>query len=175
MFKDEYKLQMDSIKADSDVKQKVLKSLNTKKPKIKKKPTLLIFRTAAAVAASIAVVLSVIIAKDSYEPQIAVGNEKKTYDDIYKTVEAFIPETDMLGEFIEGVMNFGNKGADDEEIEYEYEYTTDDIATGTNGSFQKTSPSFTDSNSAKQDAAEESDGEYSETNTQVKGDRKSVV
>ncbi len=188
MFKDEYSKQMDSIRADADIKQKVLQSIESKKPKKKQKSKLLVFRTAAAIAACFAVVLSVVIVKDSYEPQIAVGTEKKTYDDIYKTVETFIPKTDTLGNFIDGIMNFGNKGADfavDDEIEYvyeEYEYAADDMADtegdSATGSYSNTAPTTQNnatnknSNALKQDtetAAEESESEHSETNTQVEG------
>ena len=175
MFKDEYKKQIDGICADDSVKKKVLKSLENKKTVKHKKSKVVVFRAAAAIAASFAVAFSVLIIKDSNKPPVAVGNEKKSYKDIYKTVEAFIPKNDMLGNFIEGVMNFGNKGADftvDEEAEYVYEYAADDAegeATGTNNTVEKPSASLNDSNGAKQDLAEESDGDYSETNTQVKG------
>lgn len=172
MFKDEYKRQIDSISADDSVKQKVFKSLERKKTVKHKKSKVLVFRAAAAIAASFAVAFSVLIIKDSNKPPVAVGDEEKSYKDIYKTVEAFIPKTDMFGNFIEGVMNFGNKvsnDAVDEEIEYVYEAETEDIATGTNNGVQKPSSSFTDSNNVKQDAEEKTDGEYSETNTQVKG------
>ncbi len=172
MFKDDYKKQIDSICADDSVKQRVLKSLEGKKTVRHKKSKVLVFRAAAAIAASFAVAFSVLIIKDSSKPPIAVGSEEKSYKDIYKTVEVFIPKTDMLGNFIDGIKNFANKGADfavEEEMEYVYEYAADDMDTATNGSAQKPTSSFTDSNNEKQDAAEESDGDYSETNTQVKG------
>ena len=172
MFKDEYKMQIDGICADDSVKQKVLKSLENKKTVKHKKSKVVVFRAAAAIAASFAVAFSVLIIRDSNKTSVAVGNEEKSYKDIYKTVEAFIPKTDILGNLIDGVMNFGDKESDaavDEEAEYVYEYATDDVATGTNGSAEKPSSSFTDSNSAKQETTEEADGDYSETNTQVKG------
>ncbi len=172
MFKDEYKKQIDGICAEDSVKQQILKSLKGKKKAKHRKSNVLVFRAATAIAASFAVAFSVLIIKDSNKLPVAVGGEKKSYNDIYKTIEAFIPKNDMLGNFIEGIMNFGNKGADfavDEEYEYVYENATDDMDAGTSGSTQKPSSSFTDSNNAKQDATEKSDGEYSETNTQVKG------
>lgn len=178
MFKDEYSKQMDSIRADGYIRQKVLRSLEDGKPQKKKRPKLLVFRTAVAIAACFAVVLSVWVVKDNYEPQIAVGNEKKTYDDIYKTVEVFIPKTNIVGDFFDGIRNFGNKSVDEEIV---YEYVADDADGAANsgtGSYSNAAPTTQSnatnkgSNTVEEEsdtAAEDSDTEHSETNTQVEG------
>ena len=181
MFKDEYSKQIDSIRADGYIKQKIKLKMAGKSPKKQNKPKANIIRIAAAVAACFAVVVSVIVVKNEPPtPQVAVGNTAKTYKDIYNSVEPFIPKRDIVGDFIDGINLFGSKYTNDEaeEIIYEYEYATDDSdgaampSTGT--SSQNNSAlkgDYTNGTDDIETTTEESDDsiDKSETNTQVEG------
>lgn len=175
MFREEYTKQLDSVTADEYTKHKIKLKLSGKAEKNVQKSNANIIRIAAAVAASFAIVLSVlIIKKEPPTPQAAVGNTVKTYKDIYSSVEPFIPKRDYVGDFIEGISLFGNKTAD-EEILYEYEYATDDAdgapATGTSSQNNFNNGALKKSDNESETIVEESDDsvDKSETNTQVDG------
>ena len=180
MFQDEYSKQLDSIRADGYIKQKIRLKFEQDKTKKQNKPKANIIRIAAAVAACFAVVVSVLVVRNEPPtPQVAVGNTAKTYKDIYNSVEPFIPKRDIVGDFIDGISLFGSKYANDEaEIIYEYEYAADDAdgaampSTGTssqNNSAQK--GDYTNGTNKIETTTEESDKgiDKSETNTQVAG------
>lgn len=178
MFKHEYENQIDSIRPDGYVKQKVLNKI-TEKNSEQKFPKVKIIRMVAAVAACFAVLVSAVMVKDSFtENNIPVAAQKKNYDDIYKTVERFIPKfsfTDSLGK----IFNGGSKVATDD-IEIYYEYATDvDGAVATEGSAaggsQKPNNNSSNKGTATKDYADiksESESsenkDYSQTTTQVK-------
>ena len=80
MFRDEYKNEMDSIRADGYIKQKVLNKIKEEQgEKTVKKAN--IFRIGAAVAACVAVAVSVWIVKTDKTPQNNI-EVKSSYDDI---------------------------------------------------------------------------------------------
>ncbi|MBQ8794573.1 MAG: beta-propeller domain-containing protein, partial [Clostridia bacterium] len=156
MLRDEYKKQMDNIRADESVKEKVLNAIK-EKPKKTKRSKVVYFRAAAAVAASIAVALSVIIVKDSVPQKVEEVGTVKTYSEVYKTLEALVPKTNAIDQLIDTIGDFvtyGAKGTDD--IELEYEYVAEESTNGT------TAPTVT-----SDDLNNKTD--YSETTTQVKG------
>ena len=177
MFQDEYSKQLDSIRADGYIKQKVLKNIENKS-KVKKSGKKIHFiRAAAAIAACFAVVLSVVIVKkNGGNSQLPVGDTVKTYGDIYKTVESFMPKNDPVDKFFDFLTGFGNKNADDVEWEVEYEYAAEDSDTNgagvpnagnssqNNGANNYTSETKGSSANKQDDAVDKS-----KTNTQVEG------
>lgn len=177
MFKDEYSKQIDSIRADGYIKQKVLKSIENKEKVKNKAKKIRFIRAAVAIAASFAIVFSVVIInKNGRNTEIPVGNTVKTYDDIYKTVETFIPKTNAVDEFLGGIFNgFGNKDSGDVEYELEYEYAADDITDGEAMPSKGNSSQNNGANKFSSDTKDESatvtkdDVDKSETNTQVEG------
>ncbi len=157
MLRDEYKKQMDNIRADESVKEKVLNAIK-EKPKKTKRSKVVYFRAAAAMAASIAVALSVIIVKDSVPQKVEEVGTVKTYSEVYKTLEALVPKTNAIDQLIDTLGDFvayNAKNADDVEIiEEEYVYEAEDSPTSANGAVDGSASDKTD---------------YSETTTQVKG------
>ncbi len=149
MFKDKYSNQIESIRADGYIKQKVLNRISEKEAQ-KRPSKVFIIRAAAALAACFAVTLSV-WAVNSGE-KLPAGNievSKTTYGDIYDAVSEFKLQNNVIGDFVSGLF-----GEDEEDT---YEYIIEDSgsskaesATGTTG-------------------AQNTGNKYSETNTQVEG------
>lgn len=149
MFKDKYSAEMDNIRPDGYIKQKVLKSIA---PKNNKKPSkTLIFRSAMAVAACICLIVSVFTIK-TVAPQMPAVKKVMTYDSVYKTVAQY--KTNDIIKFFSSATDFLTEG-DKETIVEEYEYVTDDSAV----------------NNAKPNASDGSSNktETSATNEQVEG------
>lgn len=172
MFKDEYSNQLDSIRADGYIKQKIKNKITGEKRGNKGGRKADIFRIGAAIAACIAIVASVIIVRDDIpSAKPIVGNAVKSYKDIYNSVEPFIPKRDYIGNFFGGISNFAKKGEAVDDIIYEYEYAAEDMMDGE----APTSAAGTSSQNNgsmkgdKESEATSSKTEHSETNTQVKG------
>ncbi len=170
MFRDEYKNAAQSIRADGYIKQKVLNKIKQEQEG-KKMKKVNIYRIGAAVAACLALVVSIwavdfssnipFTDKTSDSGQSNTENTVADYDEIYETVLKFKPEEPS---FFEGLVDYatnavggGLKGSDDAEMiieDYElYSAETEESFTTTD---QNT-------NGSKQDS------EYSETNNQVEG------
>lgn len=169
MFKDEYSKQLESIRADGYIKHKVLNKIEGKKIKKEQKPKANIIRIAAAVAACFAIAVSAIVVRNNAPaPKPITGNAVKSYKDIYKSVEQFIPKKDFFGDMLSGITNFGTKGSDEAEILYEYEYVTDDMADGE----APAAGTSSQNNGAVEGSVETettSKNDHSETNNQVQG------
>ena len=153
MFKDDYKNEIDKIKPDGYIKQKVLKNLkNGQKPKVLKFSRL---GTAVAAVLCVAIVVSGIgissqhAIKMTENESITLMKTVKSYDGIYKELEKLKPS------FWENAQNrlngfFFGFAKDSNAIDEEYEYaigTTESTSDG--GSSQET--------------------DHSETTTQVEG------
>lgn len=153
MFKDDYKNEIDKIKPDGYIKQKVLKNLkNGQKPKVLKFSRL---GTAVAAVLCVAIVVSGIgissqhAIKVTENESISLMKTVKSYDGIYKELEKLKPS------FWENAQNrlngfFFGFAKDSNAIDEEYEYaigTTESTSDG--GSSQET--------------------DHSETTTQVEG------
>ena len=153
MFKDDYKNEIDKIKPDGYIKQKVLKNLkNGQKPKVLKFSRL---GTAVAAVLCVAIVVSGIgissqhAIKVTENESITLMKTVKSYDGIYKELEKLKPS------FWENAQNrlngfFFGFAKDSNAIDEEYEYaigTTESTSDG--GSSQET--------------------DHSETTTQVEG------
>lgn len=194
MFKDDYKNEIDKIKPSEDIKQKVLVSLDVKKEVKQTKPKLLLYRAATAIAACIALVLSLwAIGSDNIpmssgqnkEPMISETTNNVTatsYSQIYKAVKSFIPEKpsafDSIRDFGYDLLNgfsAKNSATDDviiEEgaIEYEYSTTTDtETETETNPSSANGSIETNTNQSETSTAQSDSKKDYSDTTSQVDG------
>ncbi len=157
MFKDDYKNDVNRIKPDGYIKDKVLRKIESNQaPKNKK----IIFKAVATVAACAVLVVSVFVYRDMSKPQIMtsyVGNTQ-TYNDVYKVIRN-IKARSAISNFTDifngGFAKYTNEIADSdmampEGAVEEYAITTDDNATAATGT-----------NSATK--------EHSETNTQVEG------
>ncbi len=147
MFKDDYKNQIESIKPNGYIKQKVLNKIEeSEKPK--SQPKTLVFRTITAVA-MIAIMFVSLFAVDSFtkSPSPVVNEEsaKVSYDDIYKALKK-LNNTKTNGTI--------------------YEYITDDFAdmSDTEEGISAPAENENGSSSNKDDATDISD-----TNEQVKG------
>lgn len=161
MFRDEYKNAVDSIRADGYIKQKVLNKIKQEQEGKKMKKAN-IYRIGAAVAACAALIVSVWA--------INFGNKtptdikvKSSYDEIYDMVMKFEPEEptfyDRVTDFATGILGGGNKNSADAEVEYIYEYATDDVMP----------ESATGSVTENTTATNKNEADYSDTTTQVEG------
>lgn len=175
-FQNNYKNQIESVKPDGYIKDKVRRKLEAgEKPKAKNCRTV-IFRAAAAVALCAALVLSVgiiITNRDSgvkvkpTTPNVAMKTAV-TYDSIYDNVKKFLPTfTDKLNSIIQYSFNGIKNSTVEEYIEYEYEMADGTTGTGS----QNTGAAATD------DGADMSgSSDHSETTAQVEGvDESDVV
>lgn len=148
MFKDDYKNQIDNIKPDGYIKQKILKRIESNQ-KPKQETKILIFRTITAVA-MIAVMFVSLFAVDSFiknpSPVAVEEPTQVTYEDIYKALKK-INNTKTNGEL--------------------YEYITEDaidMSDADAGTSKPTANKNSSSSNIKGDASDVSD-----TNEQVKG------
>ncbi len=168
MFRDEYKSSADSIRADGYIKQKVLNKIRQEQ-EVKKMKRTNIYRIGAAIAACLALVISIWavdfgrnIPSIDTNPQTENSDAeipKATYDKIYETILEFKPEEPSFFEGLvdkaQNAMNGGLKGSDDVEIIEDYElYSVEE---------ESSSVTTQTTNGNKQDA------NYSETNNQVEG------
>jgi len=128
MFRDEYKNEMDSIRADGYIKQKVLNKIKAEQGEKRMKKAS-IYRIGAAVAACFALAVSVWMINSENKPQDKV-QVKTDYDEIYNAVMKFEPQEptlyDKVTDFAASVFGGGLKGNSNAEILYEYDYVTDD-------------------------------------------------
>lgn len=154
MFKDDYKNEIDKIKPDGYIKQKVLKNLkNGQKPKVLKFSRL---GTAVAAVLCVAIIVSAVSILGNHtlkvpeNESITLMKTVKSYDGIYKELEKFKPS------FWENAQNrlngflFGYKTSDGIEIDEEYEYAI--------GTTESTS-----------DGSSSQETDHSETTVQVEG------
>ncbi|MBR4973584.1 MAG: beta-propeller domain-containing protein, partial [Clostridia bacterium] len=151
MFDDNYKNQIDNIKPDKYIKQKVLRKIE-ENGNSKSKPKTLVFRTMTAVA-MIAIMFVSLFAVDSFiKNPLSVANEESaetSYKDIYKALKK-LNSTKLNGGIYEYV-------TDDEAIDIaEGDMATSTTVAGTNKN--------SSSSNVKEDAED-----ISETNEQVKG------
>lgn len=151
-FKNEYKNAVDNIKPDGYIKQKVLNKISHKEQK-KSVSKAVIYRTAGALAACMAVVLSVWVINPA-ESNAPVKSEVKiaTYGEIYDVVNKFKPKVNVFYDAIE-LFSGGatkNSAVDD----YEYYVVEESAPTTANGADNATATK---------------DGSFSETTTQVEG------
>ena len=166
MFKDDYKNEIDKIKPDGYIKQKVLKNLkNGQKPKVLKFSRL---GTAVAAVLCVAIVVSGIgissqhAIKVTENESITLMKTVKSYDGIYKELEKLKPS------FWENAQNrlngfFFGFAKDSNAIDEEYEYaigTTESTSDG--GSSQETDHSETTTQVEGVDEADivKTDGKY---------------
>lgn len=163
MFRDEYKNEMDSIRADGYIKQKVLNKIKQEQGEKKVKKAN-IFRIGAAVAACVAVAVSVWVMNTEKVPQNNI-QVKNSYDDIYNEVMKFEPQEptlyDKVTDFAASVFGGGLKGNSNAEILYEY--ATDDAMDigAQNGAVEE--------NKTESATTGKGDSEYSDTTVQVEG------
>lgn len=170
-FQNSYKNQVESVKPDGYIKDKVRRKLAAgEKPKAKNNRTVF-FRAAAAVALCAAVTLSVgivITNRNSVakvkpsSPNVAMKTAV-TYDSIYDEVKKFLPSfSDKLNSIIQYSFNGIKNSTDDVYIIEEYAYDMADGTTGTGS--QNTGAAATD------DGADMSgSSDHSETTAQVEG------
>ncbi len=147
-FNNEYKRALDSVKADGYIKQKVLNKLKT--PEKRKISNLSIARTAAAMAACVAIFLSVLAVNK--ENNIPVTENGQTYETVYNAVKKFKPN------IFEEIYLYSDIGFD--KVENIVEESVDDMDGAVNKGSSKLTSSATGS-SEKED--------YSETTAQVDG------
>lgn len=170
-FQSDYKNQIESVKPDGYIKDKVRRKLAAgEKPKAKNSRTA-VFRAAAAVALCAALTLSVGIVITNRNsgakvkptvPNVAMKTAV-SYDSIYDTVKKFLPSlSDRVNSVINGFYLGGAKNSTDEEYIEEYEYEMSDGSTGTGS--QNTGTAATDDGT---DTSNSSD--HSETTAQVEG------
>ena len=175
-FQNSYKNQIDSVKPDGYIKDKVRRKLASgEKPKAKNSRTV-IFRAAAAVALCAALVLSVGMVITNRNSGIKVKPTTQnlamktavSYDSIYDNVKKFLPTfTDKVTSIINEFNFYGTKNSAVEE----YYEVTEDTAAATGTSSQNTGAAATD------DGADMSESpDHSETTAQVEGvDESDVV
>lgn len=165
-FKNSYKNQIESVKPDGYIKDKVRRKLASGEMQKAKNNRTVFFRAAAAVALCAALVLSVgmvITNRNSgikvkpTTPNVAMKTAV-SYDSIYDNVKKFLPTfTDRVSSIITG----GTKNSATEEyIDYSYEMSNGSDDTGS----QNTGAAATDDCA---DMSESSD--HSETTAQVEG------
>lgn len=178
-FKNSYKNQIESVKTDGYIKDKVRRKLASGEMQKAKNNRTVFFRAAAAVALCAALVLSVgmvITNRNSgakvkpTTPNVAMKTAV-SYDSIYDNVKKFLPTfTDKVTSIINEFNFYGTKNStDDEYIIEEYAYDMADGTTGTGS--QNTGAAATD------DGADMSGSpDHSETTAQVEGvDESDVV
>ncbi len=163
-FKDNYSKQIESIRADGYIKQKILNKISKNQAKKAKMPIAYVMRAAAAMAACFAVVLTVFIinGKDAVKPKTVndvVGNNAASYDEIYKTIEVFKPKNNIISDVVDFIL-----GDEEESFKYKddmvvYEYVTDGAVAPGAAKGEATATNTNDSSKDK----------HSETNTQVDG------
>ena len=154
MFKDDYKNEIEKIKPDGYIKQKVRKKLESKeKPKALKFVPL---GTAVAAVLCVAIIVSAIsiLGKHTIKvPQnesITLMKTVKSYDGIYNELKKFKPSFWEDAQYFLNGFFFGYKTSDGNAIDEEYEYATGTAeSTSDDGSSQET--------------------DHSETTTQVEG------
>lgn len=170
-FQNDYKNQIESVKPDGYIKDKVRRKLATGEKSKAKNSRTVIFRAAAAVALCAALILSVgivITNRNSVakvkpsSPNVAMKTAV-TYDSIYDEVKKFLPSlSDRVNSVINGFYLGGTKNSNAEEYIEEYSYEMSDGATGTGS--QNTGAAATD------DGADMSgSSDHSETTAQVEG------
>ena len=172
-FKNSYKNQIESVKPDGYIKDKVRRKLTAGEKSKAKNNRTVFFRAAAAVALCAALVLSVgmvITNRNSgikvkpTTPNVAMKTAV-SYDSIYDNVKKFLPTfTDRVSSIITGGIK---NSATEEYIEYSYEMSKGSADTGS----QNTGAAATD------DGADMSESpDHSETTAQVEGvDESDVV
>lgn len=142
MFGDDYKRDIENIKADKALKRKISESIKTGSVAShkEKKPKSVLFRAAMAVAACVAVVLSVwVTGADRIKINSSSGETgitaKADYTEIYKTLKAFADRQkkenviEKIDEVFKGGFTKKNYDVNEEVVDYGAE-----AATGTNGS-----------------------------------------
>lgn len=175
MFGEDYKNQMDNIKPDGYIKQKVLKQIDKNQNENKPTPKMRVIRRMTAVAAGFAIAFSV-FAITSHNKNNVVTVEEKTYSDIYSAVKTLLPKEPTIAEKLYGFINGDKEMAIEDYVLYEEEYSLDgetatiDIAdNATNATGKDTGAQKAPS--ASKDSANKggSKGNHSETTTQVEG------
>ncbi len=161
MFEKNYKNQMDSIKADNYIKDKIRRNLRSEKTFAPRRKKAYFGTTVAAVLCGAILFSSGIVLgrKTAPEKVVFTGDTVmktvKDYNDLYDTVKTFLPSTwDKLKGYAEGLMDGGLKnGNASEEYSMYVEEAIPESGTG--------------ATTATDDASVS--GDYSETNVQVEG------
>ncbi len=169
MFQNDYKNEIDKIKPDGYIKQKIQKQLeNKEKPtKAYKK---IYFGTAVAAVLCVAIALSAIGIFKNHNPTvqknepITLMKTVKNYNGIYSTLEKFKPTfIDNVTDFADGIFN-GFDSTEDAAPEAGMEIGDGGLSEGINAT---TKPDSSQYNNGDNAASEDSD--HSETTTQVEG------
>ncbi len=169
MFQNDYKNEIDKIKPDGYIKQKIQKQLeNKEKPtKAYKK---IYFGTAVAAVLCVAIALSAIGIFKNHNPTvqknepITLMKTVKNYNGIYSTLEKFKPTfIDNVTDFADGIFN-GFVSTENAAPEAGMEIGDGGLSEGINAT---TKPDSSQYNNGDNAASEDSD--HSETTTQVEG------
>ena len=188
MFKNEYNSSFDNISPDNNLKQEILEKITVTKTKKQHKKTVYFARSAFAIAAAFAVVLSVwtinkntdkfdVLNKEQTETADEVFNSPDNYKDVFKKLKKFKNEYKY---------SLYNDVVDEGII---YEADTEDVATGVDDNFSASAKpggsssglkgsssqnNKTDANTAtnggtqlKGESESTQNKDYSSTNTQV--------
>lgn len=172
MFENDYKKAMDSISADTRVKEKVLKGIqNIEEEKTRKNPAIA-WRVAFACVACAAIVFGVMfVPRDTFKPPVQSETQvlqvSKSYDEIYKLIK---PKNDILH------WDPMFDGAIDDSITYEGDIEFDaDMEEGTGTTASKHAVQYNgavkDENAASIDKSESelAGKDFSDTTEQVEG------
>lgn len=164
MFNEDYKNQIEKIKPDSYIKDKIRRRMRAGSTAQTSRGAV-IFRGAAAGVLCLAMICSGIVfisrnGKPEPAPSAAAVKPLQSYDSIYSKVESFKPS---LWDRVSGIFNGGLKSAVDDNAVI---YDTQESATGAAGNAAPGSSAKPGSSSVN-DSSET--GDHSETTTQVSG------
>ncbi len=164
MFKDNYNNQINNIKPDRYIKDKIrgkLTETEVKKSKLNKK---MFFGTAVAAVLCGAVLLSVINNLNRHPSKIQNQNLLKTandYGDIYSTLEGFKPS------ILDNIIDFATGGIKEEVM---YENAIDDADGAVTENYSKPAAgNSTNTNASNKTSSNSNKTDHSETTTQVEG------
>lgn len=186
MFRDDYNNAMNELRPDADTKKTILEKLSsgdeeTRRRSQRRSKTVWRIGT-AAVACAVALAVIFIPRNPSGEPLViqSSGNDvlqAVSYDDVYKTISKIYGRQNgsrnPFEDFFDFITGGGRKAIDVEEsAEYAdgaadyYEAETYNTTGSTTNTTQASDDTFPESS---MDNADASDGDYTETNTQVEG------
>lgn len=161
MFNEDYKNQIEKIKPDGYIKDKIKRRMRSGS-KARTSRGAVIFRGASAAVLCLAVLCSSIVfinrsGEPAPNPSSAAVKPVQSYDSIFSKMESFRPS---MWDKVSGIFNGGSKGSVNEDAAL---YASQETATGAAGAPGSAKPGSTsaDGLSAKDD--------HSETTTQVEG------
>lgn len=160
MFSEEYKNQIEKIKPDGYIKDKILRRMRAGS-KARKSRGAVIFRGAAAGVLCLAMICSGIVfvtrngRTPAANPQAAAAKPKQSYNSIYGAIEKFKP---TLWDQFSGIFNGGTKNSSVEEYTVEIvEEAAPEAALGTSGQADSSENSSHSETHVQVDGVDEAD------------------